>query len=470
MSKSIRRSLSSLTAVLAASAGAVALVACNGVGKGNSLDRIHIVPSEFGGTLAGIQKEYTDAAAYQCVPRTLNLWGTFTRSDDDIGDFTTRANWSSDDPAIAKVSNGDLESPIDSTLKLGKGVIVAGNTGSTVIRADYLDMQAKITVNVSAPTDITITPANPRVTLHSLQGVLVTAKLGGVETSLTSTSGTQLVKAAFNPASDTLAKVAVSSNIPVVTAYGVTSDPLTLDLTLPYCGQTVSTTVRVAEPTSLVMTREEGFNTNGELIVGTNQRLTLKADFGDGPEQDLTNQSVFSLANDAADTDAAARVAVATGAVSALKAGAAVPVKAVCCAIDLNADGDKLDEELGELAKYSSNQLPVIPVAGDLTSFTIDPTSPTLESGKTQQFTALGTFDSGLRTQPITRSITWSSADTTLATFTNTTATLGLLTALSVDQQKTVVVTATPSKDIDGTVLTTPVTTTVTITPVPTAE
>lgn len=466
MSKSIRRSLSSLTAVLAASAGAVALVACDGVGNGNNLDRIHIVPSEFSSTLAGIQAQYTDAAAYQCVPRALNLWGTFTRADDDVGDFTSRATWVSDDTAIARVSNGDMESPVDSTLVLGKGVIIAGNPGSTVIRATYLDLQATININVSAPTDLTITPADPRMTLHSLQGLQVSAKLDGVETSLTSPSGTQMVKAAFNPVSDTLAKVAVSSNTPIVTAYGVTSTPLTLDLTLPYCGQTLSTTVRVATPTALVMTQEEGFNTNGELIVGTNQRLTVKADFGDGPEQDLTAQAVLSRTIDSTDTDAALRVLVGTGSVAALKAGAAVPVKAVCCAIDLNADGDRTDD--GELAAYESNLVAITPVAGDLTSFTIDPTTPTLESGATQQFTALGTFDSGLRTQPITRAITWSSADLTLATFANSGAVSGLLTALTVEESKPVVITATPNTAIDGTTTTAPVTTTVTINPVAT--
>ena len=468
MSKSIRRPLSSLMAVLAVSAAAVALGACSGVGDGNSLDRIHIVPSEFSNTLEGIQKQYTEADAYQCVPRTLNLFGTFTRGDDDIGDFTTRANWSSDNPAIARVSNGDIESPIDSTLTLGKGVIVAGSPGETTIRANYLDLQATITVKVGTPTDFTITPANPYLTLHSRQGLQLMAQLGGVETNLTAVGGTQLVKAAFNPVNDTLAKVAVSSAVPVITALGVTSSPLTLDLTLPYCNQVVSTTVNVAVPQSLDLTHEEGFN-GGELIVNTNELLTLKANFGEGIEpQDLTSQSAFSRTNDSTDSDAAARLSVGTGTVSALKAGAAVPVQAVCCAIDLNGDGDQTDA--GETAAYTSNPLSITPVAGDLTSFTIAPLTPTVVSGETQQFTAQGTFDNGARTQPITRQVTWSSADTTVVAFPAGNP-IGLMqSAAGLTETDTAEITATPSTTIDGTTVTAPIKTTVTVTPAPAAE
>ena len=467
MSKSIRRPLSSLMAVLAVSAGAVALVGCNGVGEGNSLDRIHIVPTEFSSTLEGIQDQYSNADAYQCVPRSLNLFGTFTRGDDDIGDFTTRANWSSDNPAVARVSNGDIASPIDSTLTLGKGVIVPGNVGETTIRANYLDLQATITVKVGAPTDFTITPADAYLTLHSRQGLQLMAQLGGVETNLTAAGGTQLVKAAFNPVSDTLATVVVSSAVPVVTALGVTGSPLTLDLTLPYCNQVVSTTVNVAVPASLDLTHEEGFG--GELIVNTNELLTLKANFGEGIEpQDLTSQAAFSRTNDATDSDAAARLSVGTGVVTALKAGAAVPVRAACCAIDLNGDGDSVDE--GETAAYTSNSLSITPVAGDLTSFTIAPLTPTVVSGETQQFTAQGTFDNGARTQPITRQITWSSGDTAVAAFPAGNP-IGLMqTAAELTETDTAEITATPSTTIDGTTVTTPIKTTVTITPAPAAE
>lgn len=467
MSKSIRRPLSSLMAVFAASAGALALGACNGVGDGNSLDRIHIVPAEFSTTLEGIQDQYTDLDAYQCAPRSLNLFGTFTRGDDDIGDFTTRANWVSDNPAIARVSNGDIASPVDSTITLGKGVIVPGNVGETTIRANYLDLQATITVKVAAPTDFTITPANPYLTLHSRQGLQLHAKLGGVETNLTAVDGTPLVKAAFNPASDTLATVAVSRAVPIVTALGVTGSPLTLELTLPYCNQVVSTTINVAVPASLDLTHEEGFN-GGELIVNTNELLTLKANFGEGIEpQDLTSQAAFSRANDATDSDAASRLSVGTGVVTALKAGAAVPVRAACCAIDLNGDGDTADE--GETAAYTSNSLSITPVAGDLTSFTIAPLAPTVVSGETQQFTAQGTFDNGARTQPITRQVTWSSGDRTVAAFPG--SPIGLMQSVAnLTETDTAEITATPNTGIDGTTVTAPIKTTVTVTPAPAAE
>lgn len=53
-----------------------------------------------------------------------------------------------------------------------------------------------------------------------------------------------------------------------------------------------------------------------------------------------------------------------------------------------------------------------------LNSITVTPSAPTLETGKTQQFTATGTFSDGT-TQALTSSVTWTSANAAVATITS---------------------------------------------------
>lgn len=460
MPKSIRRSVLHLSPrVLAQTAAILALsglAACDGIGHGNSLESVHIVPAALATSVETASATYEETDAYTCVTSQLTLFGTFT--NDELGTFTQRATWSSSNPEVAKISDGDLANPYAEGLTLAKGIVVPVSPGTTTVTAHYLDLSATIKVVVSEIAEVEISPVDPRLAVNSAQGFAVTAKLGSDKVDITS-----FVTAAFNPEAEEVAKLSTVSATPLVIALGE-GGPLNLDLKLPVCDLTYSTTVRVAVPTALVLQHEEGFS--GELVVNNTEKAKVMADFGDGPEQDLTSLSLFSRNNAEEDTTAEDRVGLAVSFIKALTAGDPVPVQAKCCNRDRNDDGDIADE--GEAAAYTSNDLLITPVAGDLTSFTVDPLEPSVIESETVQFTAQGTFDNGARTQPITRLIDWSTEDTTVAAFFTDGEFLtgsGLLLGGSVDEVKTTTVTATPRETIDGDTVTAPLTTTVTVTP-----
>jgi len=459
---------------LVAGLAALALSACSGVGDGNSLQSLVIVSSantavSFDDLEAGGD---TEAQAYQCLAGGLTLYGLFNKND-SAGNFTDRATWSSADPAIVKVSNGEIPIPGQDGLVYSTGTILPVAAGSTVVTAKYLDLSADITVNVGAPSDIKIEPENPRLGINTRQGFQLTAVINGVKQDITTYANPTV---AFAPVNDALATVTYSSSIiPVVTAL-TAADPLTLNFSLPVCNQTLSTTVRVAPIQGLVINHEPGFS--GNLVVKTNERLSAFADFGDGPEQDVTSASTYTVSGDATVGN---RIVSLVNYVSAVAAGEPATVTATCCALDRNNDGDILDAD--EAATVTSGNSPSFtPVAGTLTAFTIAPTNASVEQYTDQQFTATGTFDSGA-TQDITRFVVWTQTDpaTSAASsllalgYGNTSSTAGLAVAVRspfVDNRITAPTPLTISADLVDSVQPSaadlaPVTTTLTLTPPP---
>jgi hypothetical protein len=129
----------------------VLLSACKGIGSGTKPESIRIIPS--GST---ITSEETETKAYSCVRTALILIGEF--SDDSLGDFTSRAHWTSDDPSIVGVSNGDEAVPGSDDAFFGYGSLSPKKAGTTTIRAEYLGFTAAITVVVSSASDFRLVP------------------------------------------------------------------------------------------------------------------------------------------------------------------------------------------------------------------------------------------------------------------------------------------------------------------------
>lgn len=457
MSKSIRRSL--LTAVTGTVAlGAVlAAAGCSGVGNGNSLESIHIVPSGFASNLEAAKKTYAETPTFLCSLSNLVLIGTFSDSEDSLGTFTSRGTWTSSNPSVVKISNGELANPLTEGTLLPAGTLLPVAEGSSTITAKYLDLSASIVVNVKPIDNVHLEPVNPTVAVHTTQGFSLFADVAGLTLDL---AGLKLVQAELTPKDDTVATLtlATATGNPLVTGLKPT-DGLNLAVTLPICGRTFNTSVRVAQPTSIVLEHEPGFS--GDLVLNLTESLVTKAVFEGGAEQDVSGFASYVLATD--DTTASTRVSLGGSIATALAAGAAVPVKASCCVRDLNGDGDTTDE--GETATQTSNELLIQPVTGDLTSFTIAPLDASLFGTQTLQYTATGTFDNGARTLPMTRSAVYSTSDVTAANFFGFIA--GQVQAVGVLETKTTTVTVTPSTLIDGTTTTAPVTTTLTVNPSP---
>lgn len=429
MSKTMSRALFALSgAVLVAS-----LAACDGIGSGNRLVSMNIIPGEAAtsGTLEAIRKTYTDIPANECVRRQVALIGQFSQSDTSLGTFTERARWSSSNPAVARVSNsGEEPVPGDSTAFFGSGVITPVSPGTTTITATYLDFVSSVTVTVRPIADVRIEPANARLATGSTQIYRLTALQQGVRTDIAA-SNTLL---SFATGSDSNVAVVASSTSNVVAARNP-GGPLNLQFDLPTCGRTLTTTVSVADMQSLVLQHEEGFS--GDLVVGNIEAFRAFANFGSGPEQDVTANATYSLADSVA---AAGRVQLASFSATAVTAGDAVAIRAICCTADRNGDLDATDP--GEPAAVTSNDLQITPVAGVLNSITISPLDASIPQLSTQTYTALGSFDGGARTQLVTRRVSWASSDASVATFASNSSIA--VSTVETTTPKTATITATP--------------------------
>ncbi len=328
-------------------AGMTMLAGCGGIGQGSTLQTLEVRPGT-GSTLAS-GSAYT---LYECVRDKLAVIGTFT--DGTAADFSFRAKWTSSDPAVVEVSNGEIENPFISegvfttspNFNLQPGTLIPHAIGSATITAEFLGKRAPLDVVVgtasyviSPAPDITLTSPQPThlgtgtiqrfSMLISRGGKLDLAsalnQLGPINPLLWRFSetglppGSTVAFVARNPddAAD-FDKYTVSNGTDVIASVNVLSGSVTgakadsnsypIEAQLSLCTGTPpnpipTAAIRVANfatTAPLVVAREAGFG-NGDLAANTNQLLTATANLdpnGDGSvivTQNLTSQSRFNL-------------------------------------------------------------------------------------------------------------------------------------------------------------------------------
>lgn len=290
------------TRILALSACALLSVGCSGIGDGSKLETIRIVQSPTQPNTAA-----TEVDAYTCVRSSLTVVGEFTRGD--IGNFSNRVVWSSDNETVLRVTN--VNEPVgddsDDVFLIG-GVLLPQMASDTpvTISAEYLGLRAEVQVTVKAATEVRIEPAIARILPNTTQRYVVRAKLDGVDTDITS-----LNTLSFVEAND---EVALLDTTTVGVVRGVAADPdplfLQADPGVPCDAlETVQAQAIVADAVGdLVLDFEEGFE-SGQLAEGTSQFLRLFArfqpavadeDFSDTSQfQDLSNQFGVNFGYDA---------------------------------------------------------------------------------------------------------------------------------------------------------------------------
>lgn len=145
---------------------------------------------------------------------------------------------------------------------------------------------------------------------------------------------------------------------------------------------------------------------NAQAAVGTTAQLKATALYSDGTHQDVTDQASWSSSN-------MATVATSNstpGQVSSVSSGTAT---------------------ISATLKGMSGSLQFVATPATLVSLQVTPSTPSVPSGMSVQLVAIGTF-SDHTTQDLSSQATWSSADTGLATVSNTTGSVGLLQAIAV--------------------------------------
>jgi uncharacterized protein YjdB len=145
-----------------------------------------------------------------------------------------------------------------------------------------------------------------------------------------------------------------------------------------------------------------------EAAMGTTKQFTATGIFSDESMQDLTQQVSWSSAD-----DSIASVSNATG-TKGLATSFAVGKTTIYAALDgLSADTDFTVTE------------------AVLVSIEVNPANPSTPKGMTLQFTATGIY-SDHTTHELTKQVSWSSSDPTMASVSNAAGTNGLATALAV--------------------------------------
>lgn len=397
----------------------------NGIGNGNRLESLSISKSASSGLFAD-----DSSTAYLCFSDQLQAIGTFSNGGQGL--YTGRGTWSSSDPSVVQVSNGDLAYPGDDTLVFGEGVIVPVAEGSATIQFDYVGLSASYEVTVKSISSLTVRESAISVAPETQRGVGLTATVEGYEVD-----ASLAAEWTFDEEeTDDIALLGVSTTSVFVSGVAA-GGPLTLRAELPLCADDPNyadliVSVSVAQPDSITLTREFVDAPNNELILDTTEQPAVLATFADGSTQNLLGQVTLESDNE----EIVLPSASIFGVLSALAVG-----DANITAVYGGDDGDD-EEDDTDPPEVRSNIVPLTVVERTLDGLSITPDAPTITALGSQQFEAIGQFDAGAATQPVTRAVSWDSSDTSVAVIGEGTLSGGLAQSLQ-SEDGAVTITAT---------------------------
>ncbi len=186
----------------------------------------------------------------QALTATANFFEGLTQN------VTSQVVWNSGTPSVATVTSS--------------GVVTGVATGTSTITATLNGVTGSTVVTVSAPSSITVTPANPTVVPGGTQALTATANYSG--------GGTQNVTGQVVWSSGTPSVATVGSS-GVVTGVGTGTSTITATLN----GVAGSTVVTVSAPSSITVTPA-----NPTVVPGGTQALTATANYSGGGTQNVT--------------------------------------------------------------------------------------------------------------------------------------------------------------------------------------
>lgn len=277
------------------------LTACNTVGEGNKIETL---------TIQNITGQTVSATVpmTQCLRYNFVALGTFT--DGSSAYYTDRATWISSNPAVARVSNGDIQLPSNSALVYPKGTVIPmASSGTATITVDYVGVKASFNVSMSgAPSSITLLPnvpliprpaaGNQNIAPRTLITYTALANIGGRMTDITSVGVWSIVGAGTTAAPTAVDSIALfvtgftSSFKGVAGAGGTVTVQTDFNSVAGSCPlATPTTSLTVAPMQSLALSSEFGANPPA-LIVGTTDRIKAIATLQGGVQQDVSELAV----------------------------------------------------------------------------------------------------------------------------------------------------------------------------------
>jgi hypothetical protein len=310
---------------------------------------------------------------------TQQLKATGTYSDGSTQDLTNTVTWDTTDHTIATVN--------------AQGLAMGVAAGSTTVTAASGSIRGTTTLKVTpaALVSIAVTPAIPSEPLGTTQQFTATG---------TFTDGsTQNITKTVQWSSDTTT-VATISNATNSQGLATTVGTGSAKISAASGSITANTTLTVtaAALVSIAVTPA-----NPSIALGTTQQFTATGTYTDSSTQDLT--SIATWASDATSTATINKTGLATS----TGTGTAT---------------------ISATSGTTTGSTVLTVTAAALVSIAINPQSISVPLGKTQQFTATGTYTDGT-TQDLTQSGHWSSTAATVATISNAPGSNGLASTLA---------------------------------------
>ncbi|MBA3947195.1 MAG: Ig-like domain-containing protein, partial [Herpetosiphonaceae bacterium] len=303
--------------------------------------------------------------------------GTF--SDGSTQDLTTSVQWSSSDLGVALIS--------------GSGLALGVNPGTVTIKATSQGVSGTAILNVTAAVVTSIAVAPGTATIAS------GTKTQYVATGTFSDGTSQVLTSVVNwtTGDSTIATISnVAGTKGRATGTGVGTTTITAELN----GVSGSASIIV---TNAVLHGLDITPAASSILKGATQQFTATGTFSDGSTQDLTNSVQW----------ASTLTIIATIDQTGLATG-------------VNIGGTLISATFNTLTVYTQFNV----VAPPVVSIIVTPQGTGKPVGSTLQFSAAGIAADGSR-QDVTKKVTWTSSDPSIATISDLSGSKGIATAVS---------------------------------------
>ncbi len=319
---------------------------------------------------------------------TQQFTATGTYGDGSTQDLTASATWSSSAPTAATVGSSAGSDGLALGVAQGQATIMAAS-GSIL-------GSGQLTVSPPQLVSIAVNPANPTIAAGGSQQF---AAIGTFTDGSTQDLTAKATWSASPATAATIGNAAGSHGL----AQGVAPGQSTITAT---SGAINGSTVLTVNPAPPQLDSISISPSSATIFMGLTQQFTATGNYSDGSTQDLTATATWS-ANPIA-VAAIGNSPGGQGLAQALASGSAT-ITAVSGAISATA------------------QLSIVPL---LISITVSPSSASIVTGGTQQFTATGGYSDGT-SQDLTATATWSASPTSVATIGNAPGSPGLAQAVA---------------------------------------
>lgn len=362
-----------------------------------------LVTASFEGQSGSATLTVTDAvlSSIQVTPASARLASGFTRqytatgvfSDNSTRDLTTSVTWSSTATAFATVSNAaDSQGLVNG---------VSAGTTNIVATSGSISGSTPLTVTAATLSSISVTPTNPTIPLGT------STQLTAIGTFSDNSTQDLSTQASWSSSATGVATVSNAKG----TQGKVTSQSTgnaTITAALKGVDGATRVTVSAATLTKLTVTPNPASVAKGRTL-----QMTATGTYSDNTTADITADATWSSSDTTIATvtnDGGVFSSTVAGQVSGVKEGSAT-VSAV----------------LGSV----TGSAPLTVTSAVLNSIAVTPATRSVAQGVSVQYTAIGTY-SDSTTADITKSVTWASDASAVATISNATGSNGLASTSAV--------------------------------------